>query len=38
MKKQLEKNQESLEKANKKALELDNHTKEIKGLTNNLNQ
>ena len=30
MKKQLEKNKESLDKANKKSLELDNNSKEVK--------
>jgi hypothetical protein len=36
MKEQLEKNQESLEIANRKALELDNHTKEVKKIINDL--
>lgn len=36
MKEQLEKNQESLEIANKKSLELDNHTKEVKEIITNL--
>lgn len=36
MKEQLEKNQESLQIANKKSLELDNHTKELKGIVNYL--
>ncbi len=36
MKEQLEKNQESLDKANKKSLELDKNTKEIKEIVNDL--
>ena len=36
MKEQLEKNQESLEKANKKFLELDNNLKEVKEIINDL--
>lgn len=36
MKKQLEKNQDSLDKANKKSLELDNHTQEINKIIDNL--
>lgn len=36
MKEQLEKNQKSLEVANKKSLELDNHTKEVKEIINDL--
>ncbi len=36
MKEQLEKNQESLEKANKKSLELDNNSKEVKEIINDL--
>lgn len=36
MKEQLERNQESLEVAKKKALELDNHIKEVKEIINDL--
>ena len=36
MKEQLEKNQENLEKANKKSLELDNKSKEVKEIINDL--
>ena len=36
MKEQLEKNQESLEKANKKSLKLDNNSKEVKEIINDL--
>jgi len=36
MKKELEKNQNNLEKANKKSLELDNNSKEVKTIINNL--
>lgn len=36
MKKQLEKNKESLDKANKKSLELDNNLKEVKEIIKDL--
>ena len=36
MKEQLEKNQENLDKANKKSLELDNKSKEVKEIINDL--